>query len=89
MTESYRPSNGTEGMCFIDKWCAECVNDEHEDCPILAASFAYDEDDPRYPKEWVIEGGCAKCTAFKPYPNPDTRQPSVAVRDPLTRDMFS
>ena len=63
--KKYRPSNGTEGQVFYDYWCARCQKDINEDCPIFAASMAYDIDDERYPKEWVeVEDG-PKCTAFE------------------------
>lgn len=74
MTTKYSPSNGTEGMIFLEQWCFECKRDEkyqqtengEDGCPILAASFAYDVDDPRYPAEWVIRNGEPICTAFVP-----------------------
>ena len=27
MSEPYLPSNGTEGEWFMEKWCANCLND--------------------------------------------------------------
>jgi hypothetical protein len=81
----YRPSNGTEGELFIEHWCANCERDSDENCEILARTFAYDVDHPKYPKEWIV---CenelfrnARCTAFvergRPVPlppNPDQEQ---------------
>lgn len=34
----YTPSNGTEGIMFVDRYCSQCPNDDGEDklCPILA-----------------------------------------------------
>ena len=34
----YTPSNGTEGMMFLEMYCDQCPNDDGEDklCPILA-----------------------------------------------------
>lgn len=92
----YRPSNGTEGESFIEDMCGNCERDRafredpdrNDGCPILAASYAFNIDDPRYPQEWqyVWFGGdeCPTCTAFvesgKPIPPP---------RDELTPDMFA
>lgn len=61
----WRPSNGTEGSIFIDSWCGRCSRDANEDCPILAAAFAYDVDDDEYPKEWNIgKDGQPQCSAW-------------------------
>lgn len=86
-TRPFRPSNGTQGASFIGHFCANCERDRNEDCPILAATFALDVDDPDYPKEWVEheENGKveAECTAFvekgEPLPTPRCEQ---------TDDMF-
>lgn len=65
----YRPSNGTEGEMFQDRWCANCKKDDYEKgvyCPILSASLAFDTDDPEYPKEWNHgPDGQPRCTAFE------------------------
>ncbi len=69
----YRPSNGTEGVDFIERWCGRCLRDEAyrngtgDSCPIVADSLAIgDINDLRYPKEWVEDEpfGNARCTAF-------------------------
>lgn len=61
----WRPSNGTEGEIFVESWCCQCSRDADEDCPILAATFAHDVDDPAYPPEWQIgQDGQPKCTAW-------------------------
>lgn len=77
-TEPYRPSNGTEGALFMDEWCAKCRRDRafREDenelgCPIISAAMLYQEDDPKYPNEWICdtEGEWPwnpRCTAFEP-----------------------
>lgn len=80
-TKPYRPANGTEGEIFYEQNCARCLGERayresnFEDgslgCPILARSYAFDVDDPNYPKEWVRddvpydEPDNARCTAFK------------------------
>ena len=106
--ELYRPSNGTEGLIFDADWCEHCERDrEYRDnpdadaalgCQLIARAFAYDIDDPSYPKEWIELTAIAsdglplvsgECTAFEPRRNLDQRQPSVAVRDDKTMDMFT
>ena len=73
---SYRPSNGTEGIAFMEQFCFECEHDRkyqetqdgEDGCKILAASMIYDFGSPRYPKEWIADdedGGC--CTAYERY----------------------
>lgn len=69
-TRPYRPSNGTDGECFQAAFCERCEKDRYESkpCPILGRTFYLDVDDPKYPKEWVmdVEGwpGKPRCTAF-------------------------
>jgi hypothetical protein len=75
-SKPYRPSNGTEGMEFIEHWCGRCKRDqayqesdgEEDGCPIVAASLAFDVDAPDYPREWVQDDpwGNPRCTAFAP-----------------------
>ena len=69
----YRPSNGTAGMIFCEKFCENCIHGKYEHtgviedtpCEILTASFMCDIDDPIYPKEWVYDSeGKPTCTAF-------------------------
>jgi hypothetical protein len=92
--EPYRPSSGTEGMAFDDHWCERCTRDRpyrddpdnldpgFHGCQIIADTFAYDVDDPKYPKEWVYGAdGVPKCTAF-------TTDPSKPVRCDKTADLF-
>lgn len=69
--EKYRPSNGDEGMAFMDRWCDRCQKDAAfqsgagDGCPIAAVTFIYQVDDPKYPTEWQYgEDGQPKCTAF-------------------------
>lgn len=72
--QKYRPSNGTEGMLFMEYWCFKCERDKHEDCPLLANTFAYDVNDPRYPEEWQYPQGRIGedpvCTEFIPLGDP-------------------
>lgn len=72
--ESFRPSNGTEGMIFMDAFCEHCINekwchtqnDDDKKCDILSNSMLYDPGEPGYPEEWVYnEEGWPVCTAWK------------------------
>ena len=73
----YRPSNGSEGEYFFEKWCSNCWRDRpmstgvdfdrceaDECCEIIARSFAYNVDDAEYPIEWCWMNGEPTCTAF-------------------------
>jgi hypothetical protein len=80
--ERYRPSNGTEGHGFIDEWCSNCERDRGGDCSILANTFVYDIDDPRYPPEWVRDEHGPRCTAFIERGKP------IPVRCAHTADLF-
>lgn len=88
MAKPYRPSNGTEGVSFIDYFCGRCERDRAfreergDSCPIVAASFAFDIHHPSYPKEWIEDDDGPRCTAFVPEGN------DVPYRCPDTLDMF-
>lgn len=71
--EKYQPSNGTEGMFFIEKYCFNCIHEkfshtqDHNDkkCDILSNTMIYDVKDPKYPEEWCYdENDTPCCTAF-------------------------
>jgi len=74
MAHSYRPSNGTEGMYFMAQFCDHCTKcpmdpDADGQCDILGRSFAYQVDEPEYPKEWIVDDdglSNPRCTAFEP-----------------------
>jgi len=75
--KSYRPSNGSESYMFQEQFCERCVKDakyrETEDgadgCKILARTWRYAIDDPKYPVEWTHdERGRPTCTAFEAMP---------------------
>lgn len=83
----FRPSNGDEGLAFIESHCEKCIKDaavnrggEDPDwdggCQILAATLAFTVDDPRYPKEWVQTDDGPMCTAYVPDEGQDPNQPS-------------
>jgi hypothetical protein len=62
----YRPSNGTEGEIFMEKWCERCMLDtEDNPCEILTCALCFDIDESDYPKEWRYDyAGRPMCTAF-------------------------
>ena len=94
----YRPSNGTEGFAFINQWCGHCKRDRLENgsvgaekakdedlCPIIAASFMHDIDEPEYPFEWIYDADNRPCcTAFEDAGAPD----GLSVVDDRTADLF-
>ena len=64
----YRPSNGTEGEMFMERWCYRCTKDDQQNvfCPIIAKTMAFDVDNPEYPSEWQYNPqGQPICTAFE------------------------
>jgi hypothetical protein len=91
MGKKYRPACGSEGANFIDRWCYSCKrdeafrNDDGDSCPIVANSFVFDVDDPRYPSEWTFnDEGRPICTAFEPVDAPDKRDENAAIGDLFT-----
>ena len=67
--KKYQPSNGTEGMYFMDEFCMKCVHcdpnpEGAKQCDILCRSMAYDVSDDEYPIEWTYDhNGNPTCTA--------------------------
>lgn len=70
----FRPSNGTEGMIFMDAFCEQCIhekyshtqNDADKKCDLMSAAMIFDIGDDDYPKEWVHDmEGWPICTAWK------------------------
>lgn len=92
----YRPSNGTEGAAFIEKWCGTCARDkvcsegkdidectDDELCDILAKTFVFELDNPNYPGEWVYDQhGRPYCMAWI------SAGEQVPIRCNKTADMF-
>lgn len=60
----YRPSNGTEGMMFMEKFCDRCVYNESV-CDIQLDTMIFEVDDSAYPEEWIIKDDKPCCTKFK------------------------
>jgi hypothetical protein len=66
--KKYRPSNGSEGDWFINKYCMNCTNQKptgNYTCKILCDTLCYNTSEPEYPAEWIYdERNEPKCTAF-------------------------
>ena len=69
MSPLYRPSNGTEGECFMADFCDNCT--KNKSCGILASTMFYDIDDIEYPPQWRIIDGKPTCLAFKDKNEPE------------------
>ena len=97
--EAYRPSNGTEGHCFMEAWCGNCARDlfwsegkdydacaPEEICSIIGDTMAYDKDHPKYPKEWVYGENGPMCSAFVRHGHlpPERCKYTVDMFDPVT-----
>ena len=64
----YRPSNGTEGEMFMERFCYECIHDNYPDgpyCEIIANTLVFDIDEEGYPKGWIFKEGRPLCTKFE------------------------
>ena len=98
---SYRPSNGTEGMSFIESWCAQCIHDNPDEnspkkCEILTATMFFYPTDPEYPKEWIYQDNEPVCTAFVKWDwgndgdpdDPDNPNKPPDPPDPNQLDLF-
>jgi hypothetical protein len=69
MANSYRPSNGTEGMIFEDNYCSHCIHDNpnpnsEKKCEIILAAMCFYPPEPEYPREWVYLNDKPYCTKF-------------------------
>ncbi len=96
----YKPSNGTEGMSFIESFCDRCEKDRlyreacergNPDgavgCDILARTMLYDIGDEQYPPEFTHgQDGWPTCTAFESEKAPGTEP--ATQRCSRTADMF-
>lgn len=67
MCRRYRPSNGTEGMGFMEKFCENCIHDNGDTvmCEIITLVMGLDVDHKDYPEEWTYdEKGSPTCKKF-------------------------
>lgn len=67
--DKYRPSNGTEGMIFTEKYCDNCIHEHNspenrKSCEILTKTMVYGLEDPEYPKEWCYVNDKPTCTSW-------------------------
>lgn len=96
----YRPSNGTEGDCFIEKYCMNCLHcdpnpDGDKQCMILCNTMEYDIDDEEYPSEWTYdEDNNPICTKWQKwdwgkYGDPDNPDNPLAPPPPLDPNQLS
>lgn len=94
----YRPSNGTEGMGFVECYCSNCIHEKfmhtnnHNDkkCDIFSRTLMHSIDEPEYPKEWIYdEEGKPTCTSYQhwdwwggPWGNDFKEPPPEPIDDP-------
>lgn len=73
MNRKYCPSNGTEGVSFVESHCANCIHEKfihtqnHSDkkCDIFSRTLLHAVNEPEFPEEWTYDGnGDPTCTAF-------------------------
>jgi hypothetical protein len=69
---TYRPSNGTEGMLFMEEWCANCKlqHPEYLGCDeVVGKSLRHEPKDNEYPVElqcrFIDNALETKCTKFE------------------------
>lgn len=71
---SYHPSNGTEGMGFMESFCDQCLHQNPDpdpkyskpkNCEIHMLTMLYYPNQPEYPKEWTYKDGKPTCTKFQ------------------------
>lgn len=69
MRKKYQPSNGTEGMYFMEKFCEQCIHDHtptEKFCEIIALTMCLDINHKDYPDEWIYnESNEPICTKWK------------------------
>jgi hypothetical protein len=102
MNRKYRPSNGTEGMSFTDKFCDNCIHEcplieSKKKCEILTLTHFHEIDEPEYPNEWIYDDeGKPTCTAFVKWDwdndgdpdDPDNPKAPPPPPDPNQIDLF-
>ena len=81
----FQPSNGTQGMDFMARWCERCAKYRNGRCGILGRSMLYEPGDAKYPVEWRYVDGKPACTAFT---EPGPEQPRTVRPYKGQREMF-
>jgi len=64
----YRPSNGTEGMWFEEKFCLQCIHDDaasDKNCELITLVMCNYTTDPLYPNEWRYIDDKPTCTKWQ------------------------
>ena len=79
--EPYQPSNGTEGLMFMEQFCDRCTKNayNHETgeggCEIQLRTMIHQPGDKDYPSEWVFDAsGRPTCTAFESRRHPARKE---------------
>ena len=98
---SYRPSNGTEGMIFEEHFCANCIYDNPDPdkeprCDIITNAMCFSPTEPEYPREWIYKHDKPMCTKFMKWdwgndgdPNdPDNPKAPLPPPDPRQLNIF-
>ena len=98
----YRPSSGTEGMWFEEKFCMQCLHcdpnpDGAKQCDILCRAFCFDIGEEHYPNEWVYDvNDQPTCTNWQKWDwgndgdpdDPDNPKAPPPPPDPNQLDLF-
>lgn len=98
---SYRPSNGTEGMSFVEDFCEQCIHENPDlnskkKCEILTLTMFYYPTDKEYPREWIYKDGKPTCTKFQKWDwnndgdpdDPDNPKAPPPPPDPKQLNLF-
>lgn len=100
--QTFRPSNGTEGMIFTDAFCMNCLHCDpdpngEKQCDLLCASLVFDSVEEGYPKEWIFNSeGWPVCTKWQKWDwgndgnpdDPDNPKAPPPPPDPNQMNLF-
>ena len=75
--ELYFPSNGSEGIQFMDTYCQHCIRDTtlrggNKSCDILDKSMFKEK-----LKQWIYKDGIPTCTSFVKVGSVKKKQPEI------------
>jgi len=99
--DKYQPSNGTEGMSFIEDHCMQCLHCDPDpsgakQCKILCATMCFNVNDKEYPNEWVYIDDKPTCTKWQKWdwgedgdPDDPNNPKAPPVDDPNQLMLFS